>query len=77
MKSHIRGAIILTKFVDKMTGYNKTKPNEVLKAQEKAFSQFLAYTYLDNAGKARYGTLLTGLHTQTSLKHDQYPKSYY
>ena len=49
--------------------------NEVQKAQEKAFSQFLAYTYLDNADKAKYGTLLTGLHTQTSLKNNQYPKT--
>jgi hypothetical protein len=68
MKSHIGGPIILTKYVEKMTGYDKTKPDEVLKLQEKAFAQFLAYTYLDNADKAKYGTLLTGLHTQTSLK---------
>jgi hypothetical protein len=31
--------------------------------------------YLDNADKAKYGSLLTGLHTQTSLKNDQYPKT--
>jgi hypothetical protein len=58
-----------------MTGYNKTIPDEVLKAQEKEFSQFLAYNYLDNADKAKYGTLLMGLHTQTLLKNDQYPKT--
>jgi hypothetical protein len=75
MKSHIGGPIILTKYVEKMTGYDKTKPNEVQKAQEKALSQFLAYTYVDNADKAKYGTLLMGLHTQTSLKNDQYPKT--
>jgi hypothetical protein len=38
--------------------------------QEQKFHQFLAYTYLDNANKVKYGTLLTGLHTQTSLKND-------
>jgi len=75
MKSHIGGPIILTRFVENMPGYDKTKPDEIVKLQEKAQSQFLAYMYLDNADKAKYGTLLTGLHTQTSLKNDQYPKT--
>jgi hypothetical protein len=35
----------------------------------------MAYTFLDNADKAKYGTLLTGLTTQTSLKNNQYPKT--
>jgi hypothetical protein len=41
IKSHIGGPIILMKYVEKMTGYDRTKPDEVQKAQEKAFSQFL------------------------------------
>jgi hypothetical protein len=48
---------------------------EAEKFQEMAFNQFMAYTYLDNADKAKYGTLLTGLNTQTSLKNNQYPKT--
>jgi hypothetical protein len=35
----------------------------------------MAYTFLDNADKAKYGSLLTGLSTQTSLKNNQYPKT--
>jgi hypothetical protein len=79
MRLHIGGPIILTKFVKKMKGYDATTDNnkdadmELLK--EKAFNQLIAYTYLDNADKAKYGTLLTGLHTQKSLKNDQYSKS--
>jgi hypothetical protein len=69
MKSHIGGPIIFTKYVPKMTGYDKNKPDEVFKLQEKAFSHLLAYMYLDDADKAKYGSLLTGLHTQKqSLK---------
>jgi hypothetical protein len=76
MKSHIGGPIILTKYVESSkSGYDNTKPNELPKYQEKVFNQFLAYMYIDNADKAKYGTLLTGLHTQTSLKNDQYPKT--
>jgi predicted NACHT family NTPase len=58
-----------------MTGYDKTKTAEIQKFQEQAFNQFIAYTYLDNADKTKYGTLLTGLHTQTSLKNNQYLKT--
>jgi hypothetical protein len=41
MKSHIGGPIILMKYVEKMTGYEKTKPDEVQKAQEKRLANFL------------------------------------
>jgi hypothetical protein len=75
MKSRIGGPIILTKCVPKMTGYDKNKPDQVVKLQEKAFSQLLAYMYLDNADKSKYRSLLTGIHTQTSLKNNQYPKT--
>jgi hypothetical protein len=75
MKSHIGGPIILTKFVKNMKGYDKAATDDILKFQEHAFNQFLAYTYLDNADKAKYSTLLTGLQTQTSLKNEQYPKT--
>ena len=37
--------------------------------------QFLAYMYLNNADKSKYGSLLKGLSTQQSLNNDQYPKS--
>jgi hypothetical protein len=70
MKSHIRGPIIFTKFVANMTGYDKTKTAEIPKFQEQAFNQFIAYKYLDNVDKTKYGTLLRGLHTQTSLKNN-------
>jgi hypothetical protein len=32
--------------------------------------------YLDNADKTKCGTLLIIVHTQPSLKNDQYPKTF-
>ena len=75
LKSHIGGPIILTKFVEAMDGYNKTDIKLQDKVREQAFSQFMAYLYLDNADKAKYGSIMTGLNTQQSLGNNQYPKS--
>ena len=44
-------------------------------SQEIAFEQFLAFTYLVNSDKNKYGSLLNNLKQQQSLKHDQYPKT--
>jgi hypothetical protein len=72
MKAHIGGPLILTKFVEEMDDYDVV---EAKIFQEKVFNQFMAYTYLDNADKAKHGTLLTGLNTQISFKNNQYPKT--
>ncbi len=39
------------------------------------FSQFLAYSYLENAEKTKYWLILTGLNTQQLLGNNQYPNS--
>ena len=69
------GPIILTKFVEAMDGYNEKDIKEQDKFREQAFSRFMAYSYLDHADKAKFGSILTGLNTQQSLGNDQYPKS--
>ena len=70
--SQVGGPIVLTQFVESMDGYN---PTETKKFQEIAFEQFLAFTYLENGDKSKYGSLLNNLKQQQSLKHDQYPKT--
>jgi hypothetical protein len=75
LKSHTGGPIILTKFVEAMDGYNKTDIKLQDKVREQAFSQFMAYLYLDNADKAKYGSIMTWLNTQQSLSNHQYPTS--
>ncbi|KAI2510062.1 Reverse transcriptase (RNA-dependent DNA polymerase) [Fragilaria crotonensis] len=75
LKSHVGGPIILTKIVEAMEGYAEADDDKREKIHEQAFNQFLAFLYLDNADKAKYGSILTGLNTQQSLGNDQYPKS--
>ena len=58
-----------------MSDFDETDNKSVAKCAETAYQQLLAYTYLDNCDKTKYGTLLTGLQTQQSLKNNQYPKT--
>lgn len=73
--SHIGGPIVFTKFTEKMVGYDKKDEDKVQSCVNKSWMQFLAYAYLENSDKSKYGTLLNGLQTQQSLKNDQYPKT--
>lgn len=75
LKSHIGGPIILTKIVEAMPRWEEADAETREKLHEQAYNQFLAYLYLDNADKSKYGTILTGLNTQQSLGNNQYPKS--
>jgi hypothetical protein len=61
MKSHVGGPIILTKYVESnKSGCDKSKPDTLPKVQAQLFNQFLAYMYLDNANKAKYGKKFNG-----------------
>jgi hypothetical protein len=75
LKSHIGGPLQLTKSITSMSDYDANDQDVVDKCTERAFSQLLAFTYLDNSDKAKYGSLLIGLQTQQSLKNNQYPPS--
>ena len=48
---------------------------ELLSIQKNVMDQFLAYLFIENADRTKYGTLVSGLETQFSLSNDQYPKS--
>jgi hypothetical protein len=75
LKSHVGGPIILTKIVEAMPGYDETDTDKCDKMNEQALNQFLAFLYLNNADKTKYGSILTGLNTQQSLGNDQYPRT--
>ena len=75
LKSHIGGPLILNKFVEAIPGYDETNVEVRDKFREQTFNQFLAYLYLDNSDKVKYGSILSGLNTQQSLGNNQYPKS--
>ena len=48
---------------------------ETKKLVVKAFDQLVAFVYLENADKKKYGSLIHNLSQQQSLKNDQYPKT--
>jgi hypothetical protein len=62
--SHIGGPLVFTKYIEKMNGYDETDKDKVKSCTNKSWMQFLAFTYLDNSDKAKYGTLMSGLQTQ-------------
>jgi hypothetical protein len=80
LESHIGEPIILTKIVKTIQGYIELPILDVeagknCKYKENVFEKFLAYLYLENSDQAKYGSILSGLITQQSLKNDQYPKT--
>ena len=75
MVSHIGGPLLLTKVVTNMSDYDANDTDIIEKCNKKAFNQLLAFTYLENSDKAKYGSLLIGLQTQQSLKNNQYPQT--
>jgi hypothetical protein len=75
LRSHIGGPIILSKYMTTMENYDKKNATKVAECKDQAYQQLLAYIYLDNSDKAKYGTLINELQTQQSLKNNQYPKT--
>jgi hypothetical protein len=75
LESHIGGPIELTKFMKNMVDYDEKDSDKLEKCKKKAFQQFLAFMYIDNSDKSKYGSLTTGLQTQQSLGNNQYPKT--
>jgi hypothetical protein len=73
LKSHIVGPNILLNCLIQMDIFDESNQSNIEKCQDKAFYQFLVYTYLENSDRTQYGSLLTGLQTQQSLKNNQYP----
>jgi hypothetical protein len=71
LKSHIGGPIELPKYIATMTGYDANDPDKVKELKKEAFEQLSAFIYMDNADKTKYGTLLSHLSEQHSLKNTQ------
>jgi hypothetical protein len=75
LESHFGGPIIIPRIVENMPEHDPNDLEMIKKCQMKSFEGFLAFLYLENADKSRYGSILTGLNTQQSLGNDQYPKT--
>jgi hypothetical protein len=71
LRSHIGGPIVLRKWVLSMKDYDESNSDQM----EKCCKPTSCFTFLENSGKEKYGSLLIGLQTQQSLKNNQYPKT--
>lgn len=69
--AQIGGPIVMTKYIKSMPVYTTTKHD---KFSEQAFKELVAYLYLTNSDKTKYGSLVNGLSLQFSLEQNQYPK---
>ena len=74
LETHTGGPIILEKLINKnMTDIKGLTDKEMMTRQ--VSDGFLAYLYLEQADKGKYGSILQGLTTQLSLGNDQFPKT--
>ena len=72
------GTIEYRKYMEGMEGWDENKKDDIAFTapfREKAWGELMAYLYMDNCNKAKYGSLIKGIAGQYSLKNNQYPKS--
>ncbi|KAG7345439.1 hypothetical protein IV203_032970 [Nitzschia inconspicua] len=77
-ESHVSdsgGPINLKKIIKKMTGYDESNTKKIEEQNKTANDQLMAYIYLANADRSKYGGLFKGLNTQYSLGNNQFPKT--
>jgi hypothetical protein len=54
--SHIGGPLLLTNYITTMKDYNENDATKVSACLEQAIQHLLAYIYLDNSDRTKYGT---------------------
>jgi hypothetical protein len=75
VETHFGGPINVTKIVSSMGLYDQNDPKTVLTCINSTFERWMAYLYIDNADRSKYGSLIQGLQSQQSLGNNQYPKT--
>ena len=75
LESHMGCPIYLLKLMTNMKEFDKNDSDSVTKCGKQKHEQLLAYVYLENADQSKYGSILSGLNTQNSLRNEQYPKT--
>jgi hypothetical protein len=56
VESHFGGPLIIKKIIGSMTEYNALDEKSVKICEEKTFESFLAFHYLENADRTKYGS---------------------
>jgi hypothetical protein len=75
LESHIGAPLILQKFVEIRPTYDSTNNAIIRTLVQQASKQFMAFIYLENSDRKKYGSVLNNLNSQKSLGNDQYPKT--
>jgi hypothetical protein len=75
LESYIGAPLILQKYVESRPTYDSTNDAIVQTLVQQASEQFIAFIYLDNSDRKKYGSVLNNLNSQKSLGNDQYPKT--
>ena len=74
LRSHI-GPDILHQFVENTEEYRNADSATKSELKAGSFERFMAYLLIKNSDQNKYGSLVTGLVSQYSMDHDQYPRS--
>lgn len=74
MVAQLGGIISLEKFVVEMEDYDENDESIIDMCQREEFAQLMAYIYLENSDKLKYGSLITSLASQFVMNNNQYPK---
>jgi hypothetical protein len=75
LESYIGAPLILQKFVESRPSYDSTNDAIIQTLVQQASEQFMAFIYLENSDRKKYGSVLNNLNSQKSLGNDQYPKT--
>ena len=76
LQSHLGGATILKKHVEKLPDCDETDKTKIDKQINAADEQLSTCVYLVNSDKNKHGSMTKGLHSQQALKNRQFSKTF-
>jgi hypothetical protein len=75
LESHLRGPVILEKYVRTMENYDGKDIDKTTKMTAKASEGQYTFLYLENSDQDKYRSITSNLTSQKSLGNDQYPRT--
>ena len=74
LEGYVGGGITLTKYVEAQPSYTTVDNAEKNRLIKEADKRLATYLCMCNSNQRKYGTIISNLHSQRSLKNDQFPK---
>ena len=75
MVTQVGDKIKLKQVMKSIEGWDDNDATQDDEYKKNAWDRYIAFVYLDNADKTKYGTVIKNLAAQFSLGNNQYPKS--